>query len=71
MVKTYDLKVRLLYISISEIRGPSLKPGDFAHEQGDVDFEPSKISDASADTDEVAPYFALVPTYLDGGNGYR
>ena len=41
----------------------------FAHEQGDVDFEPVEISDASADTDEVAPYFALVPTYLDGGNG--
>ncbi|KRN24105.1 flavoprotein NrdI [Weissella confusa] len=41
----------------------------FAHEQGDVAFEPVEISDASADTDEVAPYFALVPTYLDGGNG--
>lgn len=71
--ETYEeniMKVRLLYISISGNTRSFVKNlVTFAHEQGDVDFEPVEISDASADTDEVAPYFALVPTYLDGGNG--
>ena len=71
--ETYEeniMKVRLLYISISGNTRSFVKNlVTFAHEQGDVDFEPVEISDASADTDEVTPYFALVPTYLDGGNG--
>ena len=28
-----------------------------------------EISDASLDTGETAPFFVMVPTYLDGGNG--
>ncbi|KRM71978.1 Ribonucleotide reduction protein [Lacticaseibacillus brantae DSM 23927] len=42
-----------------------------AHDQdpSQPTIELEEISDATLDTDETQPYVAMVPTYLDGGNG--
>lgn len=67
--------LRILYISISgNTRSFVETLQDYAEEQHAADasaplIELSEISDATPDADETAPYFAFVPTYLDGGNG--
>ena len=71
--ETYEeniMKVRLLYTSISgNTRSFVNHLVTYATERDDLTFEAVEISDASFDQDETAPFFAFVPTYLDGGNG--
>jgi protein involved in ribonucleotide reduction len=64
------MNVRLLYISISgNTRNFIERLTAYALDRDQVIFEPVEISDASLPTDETTPFFAFVPTYLDGGNG--
>jgi protein involved in ribonucleotide reduction len=59
-----------LYISISgNTRAFIDKLTTFADEQGQLSFDPIEVSDASPDIITNSPFFAFVPTYLDGGNG--
>lgn len=67
--------MNVLYISISgNTRAFAQHLARYAEAQHAQDPEKptitlKEISDASLDTGETAPYFAMVPTYLDGGNG--
>ncbi|MHA8110535.1 class Ib ribonucleoside-diphosphate reductase assembly flavoprotein NrdI [Lactobacillaceae bacterium Melli_B4] len=67
--------IRGLFISISgNTRSFMEDLTDYAERQHAKDdamplFEPVEISDASDFEEETHPYFAFVPTYLDGGNG--
>lgn len=64
------MPLNLLYISISgNTRSFIDKLTTFADEQGQLSFEPIEVSDASPDIITNSPFFAFVPTYLDGGNG--
>lgn len=64
------MKVRLLYISISgNTRSFVQRLVAYAASQNQYEFIPVEISDASMDAIEMAPYFAIVPTYLEGGTG--
>lgn len=65
------MKLRILFISIEgNTRRFVEKLTAYAQEQyPEVELETAEISDASPDADETEPFFALVPTYLDGGNG--
>lgn len=64
------MEIRLLYISQSgNTRSFVQRLVSLANEQGRVTFTPVEISDVTPDDFETTPYFAFVPTYLDGGNG--
>lgn len=64
------MEIRLLYISQSgNTKAFVQRLSTFAAEQGKVTFTPVEISDATPDDFETMPYYAFVPTYLDGGNG--
>ncbi|KAA8433074.1 class Ib ribonucleoside-diphosphate reductase assembly flavoprotein NrdI [Weissella sagaensis] len=64
------MSLKLLYISISgNTRAFIDKLTTFADEQGQLSFDPIEVSDASPDIITNSPFFAFVPTYLDGGNG--
>jgi protein involved in ribonucleotide reduction len=64
------MEIRLLYISQSgNTKAFVQRLTTFAAEQGQVTFTPVEISDATPDDFETTPYYAFVPTYLDGGNG--
>lgn len=64
------MEIRLLYISQSgNTRSFVKRLAELANNQGRVTFIPVEISDVTPDNFETAPYFAFVPTYLDGGNG--
>lgn len=64
------MEIRLLYISQSgNTRSFVQRLATLANEQGRVTFTPVEISDVTPDNFETTPYFAFVPTYLDGGNG--
>ncbi|MFC6178535.1 class Ib ribonucleoside-diphosphate reductase assembly flavoprotein NrdI [Weissella sagaensis] len=64
------MPLKLLYISISgNTRAFIDKLTTFADEQGQLSFDPIEVSDASPDIITNSPFFAFVPTYLDGGNG--
>lgn len=64
------MEIRLLYISQSgNTRSFVQRLVSLANETGQVSFVPVEISDATPDDFETTPYFAFVPTYLDGGNG--
>ena len=64
------MKVRLLYISISgNTRAFVQRLVQYADTQNQYEFIPVEISDASMDAIEAAPFFAIVPTYLEGGTG--
>ncbi len=64
------MPLKLLYISISgNSRAFIDKLTTFADEQGQLSFDPIEVSDASPDIITNSPFFAFVPTYLDGGNG--
>ncbi|MCW0952637.1 class Ib ribonucleoside-diphosphate reductase assembly flavoprotein NrdI [Weissella ceti] len=64
------MEIRLLYISQSgNTRAFVNRLVSHANALGRVTFTPVEISDATPDDFETTPYFAFVPTYLDGGNG--
>ena len=64
------MEIRLLYISQSgNTRAFVNRLVSHANDLGRVTFTPVEISDATPDDFETTPYFAFVPTYLDGGNG--
>lgn len=64
------MPIKLLYISISgNTRSFVKKLTTFAQEKEEISFEPIEISDATPDVIMDSPFFVLVPTYLDGGNG--
>ena len=67
--------INLLYISISgNTRAFAQRLTHYAEAQHEVDsaqplIHLTEISDASQAEGETAPYFVMIPTYLDGGNG--
>ncbi|MEJ6400060.1 class Ib ribonucleoside-diphosphate reductase assembly flavoprotein NrdI [Nicoliella lavandulae] len=67
--------MRALFISISgNTRSFINDLVEYAYQQHAANhtlptIEPTEISDASDFEVETSPYFAFVPTYLDGGNG--
>ncbi|MBW4803362.1 class Ib ribonucleoside-diphosphate reductase assembly flavoprotein NrdI [Loigolactobacillus coryniformis] len=67
--------IRILYISISgNTRAFVEDLQEYAEQQHRTAADQplitlKEISEASPLADETAPYFAFVPTYLDGGNG--
>ncbi|MFD1318767.1 class Ib ribonucleoside-diphosphate reductase assembly flavoprotein NrdI [Loigolactobacillus zhaoyuanensis] len=67
--------INVLYISISgNTRSFVEDLQEYAQQQHEIAAEQplitlKEISEASPLADETAPYFAFVPTYLDGGNG--
>lgn len=64
------MPIHLLYSSISgNTRAFVTKLTEYAKTQGHFILIPIEISDATSDIIETSPFFALVPTYLDGGNG--
>lgn len=69
------MTINLLFISISgNTRAFAEHLQRYAASQHALDdanplIELKEISDASISTGETEPYFAMVPTYLDGGNG--
>jgi len=64
------MEIRLLYISQSgNTRAFVDRVSKHAQEQGRVTLTPVEISDATPDDFETTPFYAFVPTYLDGGNG--
>ncbi|MDR0898880.1 MAG: class Ib ribonucleoside-diphosphate reductase assembly flavoprotein NrdI [Lactobacillaceae bacterium] len=67
MPKTF----RLLYISVSGNTRHFVENLVNYVVDNSVDFiiEPVEVSDGSLDRIETEPFFAAVPTYLDGGNG--
>ncbi len=64
------MSIRLIYISQSgNTRAFIQKLTTYADTQGGPTFVSVEINDLSPDNHETSPYFAFVPTYLDGGNG--
>lgn len=64
------MPTRILFISQSgNTRAFVSKLIDYAAKQAGPQFEGIEINDMSPDQHETSPYFAFVPTYLDGGNG--
>ncbi|MFD0898487.1 class Ib ribonucleoside-diphosphate reductase assembly flavoprotein NrdI [Loigolactobacillus binensis] len=67
--------INILYISISgNTRSFVEDLQEFAEQQHQIAADQplitlKEISEASPLVDETVPYFAFVPTYLDGGNG--
>lgn len=66
----FQMIVRILYISLGgNTRHFIKKMQAYAQTHSTVEIDAEEITDASFDKLEQAPFFALVPTYLDGGNG--
>ncbi|KRL14160.1 MAG: class Ib ribonucleoside-diphosphate reductase assembly flavoprotein NrdI [Schleiferilactobacillus perolens] len=68
-------KIKVLYISISgNTRSFAQKLAEYAttqHEKNAVEpeIELREVSEATIPAKEAGPFVAMVPTYLDGGNG--
>lgn len=67
----FNMIVRILYISLGGNTRHFIKKLQAYGQQLDtaIQIEAKEITDASFDEVETMPYFVLVPTYLDGGNG--
>lgn len=67
--------INLLYISISgNTRAFAEHLAEYAKTQHQANAEQplihlEEVSDATQNEGETAPYFVMIPTYLDGGNG--
>ncbi|KRN18619.1 flavoprotein NrdI [Lacticaseibacillus camelliae DSM 22697 = JCM 13995] len=67
--------INLLYISISgNTRAFANHLAEYAKTQHQANAEQplihlEEVSDATQNEGETAPYFVMIPTYLDGGNG--
>lgn len=67
--------INLLYISISgNTRAFAKRLAAYAETQHAADaaaplINLEEVSDATQNEGETAPYFVMIPTYLDGGNG--